>query len=56
VKRICENCGEIYDDVNHSTICPHEYFEMCCIVGNGEKIVGIARSLEELHQMLEGNK
>jgi len=24
--RICEQCGELYDDVNHGTICPHEYF------------------------------
>ena len=53
MKRVCEECNEIYDDLYHSTICPHEYFQMSCVVGKGDKIVGIATSVEELRRMLE---
>ena len=53
MKRICEDCGELYDDVYHSTICPHEYFEMNCVVGKNDRIIGIAHNVEELHRMLE---
>lgn len=52
----CEKCGARYDDIYRLTYCPHERFEMSCIVGSGDKILGVATSVEELHWMLEEAK
>lgn len=27
MNRLCDECGELYDDFNHMTYCPHPYFE-----------------------------
>ena len=51
---ICEKCGEEYDDVYRWTFCPHEHFEMATtVVGPDGKIRGIARSVDELRQLME---
>jgi hypothetical protein len=52
----CKDCGKSYDDTYRLTYCPHYRFEMCCTVGSGDKILGVATSVEELHQLLEQDK
>lgn len=52
----CEVCGARYDDTYRLTYCPHERFEMHCTVGSGEKILGVATTVEELYQLLEQAK
>jgi len=47
----CEDCGLEYDDVYRLTYCPHERFEMHCVVGGPDGVVGVARSIEELRRL-----
>jgi len=53
MKRTCEECGKTYDDTYHWTTCPHEYFPMHCIVSKSGKVVGVARSVEDLRRLLD---
>ena len=49
----CGDCGKQYDDVYRLTVCPHESFEMRTIVAGPEGVKGVARSVEELHRLME---
>jgi hypothetical protein len=49
----CSQCGKSYDDVYRLTYCPHEKFEMNTVVWSGDRIIGVAHSVEELNRMLE---
>lgn len=49
----CEACGLEYDDVYRLTYCPHERFEMRCVVGGPDGVVGVATSLEEFGQLMK---
>lgn len=49
----CDFCGLSYDDVYRLTYCPHEPFEMRCVVAGPDGVVGVATTLEELDQLLK---
>lgn len=66
--RTCEepHCQQVYDDLQHSTICPHEKFDMCCTVSRPNPRTGkletmICTSYEQMvafmknHDTSEGN-
>ena len=45
----CPKCHQEYDDVYHSTQCPHEYFQMHCgVFVKGKQ--GCAHTVEEQRQ------
>lgn len=46
MKVTCPKCKHEYDDVDHNTSCPHEYFQMHCgVFVNGQ--MGCAHTIEE---------
>lgn len=45
---ICPECKQEYDDVDHRTHCPHDFFEMHVgVFVNGQN--GCAHTIEELN-------
>lgn len=46
----CNECGEVYDDFDHRTICPHPYFDG---PSRGEIEAIKRRSIEEAKEMHE---
>ena len=48
----CSTCGLKYDDTYRLTYCPHEHFNMHCVVCNSRGVVGVATSLEELDRSM----
>ena len=50
----CEKCGEEYDDLDHWTYCPHEYFQMRTMAHAHGKSK-LCTSLEELDEFLKGD-
>jgi hypothetical protein len=54
VTTTCPKCQLEYDDTYRWTFCPHEQFEMRTRVFHDGKDKGIATSLEELHEMTDG--
>jgi hypothetical protein len=48
----CEKCDIQYEDTYHLTVCPHEEFQMNCVVAKDGKVLGTAHSVEELRAML----
>ena len=51
---VCKNCGLEYDDVYRLTICPHENFEMRCIVHAG-KFSKLCTTPEEVNEFLKAH-
>ncbi len=52
--RTCDKCGKRYDDLDHLTYCPHDYFSMNTVYGrmrDGKYVETVVHSLEELERL-----
>jgi hypothetical protein len=47
----CESCGVEYDDLYCLTFCPHDKFDMHCIVGVG-KFSKCCHTVEEVNEFI----
>ena len=54
----CETCGLSYDDVYRLTYCPHERFDMRCVVhvGKHEKVCTRVEEVDEFIRAYGGIK
>lgn len=53
MKVACEKCGAIFDDVDHLTYCPHDFFHMHTTVITKDGRVRVAHSIQELNALME---
>lgn len=52
MKRLCEACQVDYDDTYQNTICPHDGFEMRCIVSTSDGASKLCTTVEEVDAFL----
>lgn len=48
----CNECNEDYDDLDHWTTCPHDYFEMRTMAHRGDGGSKLCTSVEELTEFM----
>lgn len=50
---ICDDCGHEYDDVYRLTFCPHEQFEMHCLVSRPGHQTVLCTTVEQVRALLD---
>ncbi len=51
--RICDECGERYDDLDHLTYCPHDYFLMNTVYGRMKDGLYEETTVHSVEELLE---
>lgn len=49
----CPTCKMEYDDLDHSTICPHDYFPMRTLAVRGDGETKMCTSVQELNDFMK---